>query len=279
MVEHQTYSPPVDQLLLINKMPDAEIHEPRDYIQQYGFTADHVPELARLMTDTRLWELDDNEASSWAVIHALRALTQIQTDEAIQALLDFALLEKEGTWVEEWLWDELPEAFGQIGAKALPALAQRLQKASPAQLTLLGCVEHIARNDPDARTDCVNIITGLLAHAATNEPDFNGFLIAALMDMDVAKDHLGLIEATFATDNVDLSIAGDWDDVQVELGLKEADPNKVRPSLLDRFFGESLLPDSPDEPPLLVGQRGKADKKAKKKRKEAKKARKKNRKK
>jgi hypothetical protein len=280
MAENSTYSQPVTKLMSLGKLSDAEFVQPRDYIQQFGLTAEHVAELARLMSDTTLWQLSEKQASSWSVIHAMRALTQIRTDEAIRALLDFAELPTEGTWVEEWLWEELPEAFGQIGAKALPTLEQSLQKPSAPHLTLLECVQQIAETDPDTEPACVNIILKCLANAKTNEPDVNGFLIAALMDLAVAKDHLKLIEEVFVTAKVDTSIAGDWDDVQVALGLKEADPNKVRASPFSGLFQDTLLSDSNiDNRPVQIINRPKADKKEKKKRKDAKKARKKNRKK
>ena len=49
-------------------------------------------------------------------------------------------------------------------------------------------------------------------------PGLNGFLINSLIDLR-AVEAASLMERAFAADSVDISIMGDWEDVQIELGL------------------------------------------------------------
>ena len=49
----------------------------------------------------------------------------------------------------------------------------------------------------------------------------NGFLIRYLIKLQ-AVEAAPLMERAFAADRADLSIVGDWEDAQVDLGLKRA---------------------------------------------------------
>jgi hypothetical protein len=55
-----------------------------------------------------------------------------------------------------------------------------------------------------------------------NESDVNAFLVEALAELG-AKETAPLIERAFAEGYVDPIVMGDWEDVQVELGLKSAE--------------------------------------------------------
>jgi hypothetical protein len=53
-----------------------------------------------------------------------------------------------------------------------------------------------------------------------SDPSLNGFVIRSLIQLE-AVESAPVIEQTFAADAVDFLITGDWQDVQVELGLLE----------------------------------------------------------
>jgi hypothetical protein len=71
-----------------------------------------------------------------------------------------------------------------------------------------------------------------------NESDVNAFLVEALVELG-ATEAAPLIERAFAEGYVDPMVMGDWEDVQVELGLKSAE--EVAPKQ-GRKWSESLLP-------------------------------------
>jgi hypothetical protein len=57
-----------------------------------------------------------------------------------------------------------------------------------------------------------------LEHFAEVDPILNGFIISFLTDLK-AVEAAPVMERAFAADCVDISIQGDWEDTQIELGL------------------------------------------------------------
>jgi hypothetical protein len=99
----------------------------------------------------------------------------------------------------------------------------------------------------------------------------NGFLVSYLLNLQ-AREAAPLIERAFAADSVDITIVGDWEDAQVELGLK-ARRETPRPRLFPPFDAPE-----PDKPARVEDPGKSAAKKKKSRRKQAKASRKKNRK-
>ena len=60
----------------------------------------------------------------------------------------------------------------------------------------------------------------MLSRHAENDPTVNGFLVSAFCDLK-AVDTIDTIRAAFDADAVNLSIAGDEEDVEIALGLRE----------------------------------------------------------
>lgn len=50
------------------------------------------------------------------------------------------------------------------------------------------------------------------------DPGLNGFIISDLVDLQ-AVQAAPIIKRAFAAECVDLSVMGDWEDVQIKLGL------------------------------------------------------------
>lgn len=67
----------------------------------------------------------------------------------------------------------------------------------------------------------MNAITDQLRRYDTQDPELNAFLVSGLLDLR-AVESAPVIEEAFAVDRVDIAINGDWEDVQVELGLLAA---------------------------------------------------------
>jgi hypothetical protein len=77
----------------------------------------------------------------------------------------------------------------------------------------------IVRANPEARDECVGVLTQQLEQFTKNSSELNGFLIADLLDLK-AVESAPIMEQAFAAKRVDTSIAGGWLDVQIDLGLK-----------------------------------------------------------
>jgi len=264
-----SYSSPVSELLIVGDCRD--FREWPNYLD-LGLRSEHVPELIEMATDNELNWADSESLEVWAPVHAWRALGQLRAVSAVEPLLHlFHKLED-----SDWASDELPQVYGMIGREAIPALARYLDDASHGlwpHVTAAFSLERIAAGDPSARSECVTILSRQLERFTENDPTLNGFLINYLVNLR-AVEAAPLVERAFAADRVDLSILGDWEDAQVELGLKATreTPRPYRP-LFPMFDAPAR-----DEPHRGENTEKAAAKQKKAKRKQARASRKKNRK-
>jgi hypothetical protein len=108
-----------------------------------------------------------------------------------------------------------------IGPEALPALRHYLSQPEhrdfPRAAAARG-VSLIGSAAPDHRDKCVEILTRQLQQFETDEETLNAFLISYLIDLK-AVESAATMEKAYAADRVDLTILGDWEDAQIELGL------------------------------------------------------------
>ena len=191
-----------------------------DYSQELELTADHIPELIGMATDDELYYTDPDSLEIWAPIHAWRALGQLQAEAAIAPLVN--LLDNRDN---DWLSSELPEVLRLIGPTAIPILIQFLADTSHnlwARTDAAQCLVTLGRQYPQAKETCIDAIINPLEDFEQNDPTLNGLLISYLIELRAIKA-ARLIERAFASFCVDLFIAGDWYDVQLELGLKAVD--------------------------------------------------------
>lgn len=211
------YEPPVDLLLACGEK-DARSDKWPDYLE-LGFTTEHISDLIRMATDKKLFWADSESMEVWAPLHAWRVLGQLKAEAAIEPLLQ--LFE----WDDDWVSDELPHVFAMIGPAAIPALSTYLEKKhKPAddpfpRIFAIDSLVKIAEEYPETQQECVMIFSNQLEAYASQDETLNAFLISALVDLK-ALDTLPLIEKAFDARCVDVMVIGDWEDIQVELGLK-----------------------------------------------------------
>jgi HEAT repeat protein len=274
------YSPPVDRLLTYGDC--RTMCDWPNYLE-LGLTAEHVPELIRMIADEDLHFADSGGLEVWAPVHAWRALGQLRTEAAIQPLIELLVFFDNEIEGDEYVVEELPKVFGLIGRAAIPALAAYLQNdeyLTQSRTTAANSLRRVAEQDAAVRDEVVALLSRQLAEFDGQDEGFNGFLVSDLVDLR-ATEALPVIEQAFAADAVDELIRGDWEDVQIEFGLK-AERETPRPNYFLESFSpepEELLPMIADEIKHLSLLDRKDAKKAKAKRKQAKKMRKKNRKK
>jgi hypothetical protein len=215
-----TYAPPVDKLLTYGSLADEISAEWPDYLA-LGLSAEDIPELIRMATDASLMTEDTTIEEFSAPVHAFRALGQLHAEAASEPLLTLF----DNFQDNDWIIEDLPQAYGMIGPAAIPALAAHVADQSKEEfsrtLASNGLVE-IAKTHPEARSEVISTISKQLELFDEQEPELNGSLIADLGDLK-AVETLPLIERAFNADAVDESII-DLEDVQVYFGLKEREP-------------------------------------------------------
>lgn len=217
----ESYSLPVNQLLTYGDCRNFDIRNWPNYLE-LGITSEHIGELVRMATDEDLYQADEDSLECWAPIHAWRTLGQLQAVAAIEPLISLFPKRDGDDDVWEWIGEELPIVFGMIGSSAIPALAAYLADTSQgvfSRTTAVSSLTEIGLQHPDYHTQCITVITQQLESFQRQDSELNGFIVAALVDFE-AMESASVIEQAFEADCVDEGIAGDWDDVQVSLGLK-----------------------------------------------------------
>ncbi len=219
---HRPYQEPVARLLDYGECKmagggPAELAWP-NYTNDLGLTPEHVPELIRLACDPTLHTADGESLAVWAPTHAWRALGQLRAPEAVVPLLDLLKTLED----DDWVASELPDVFGLIGPGAIPHVTDFLADQSITKqplMTAVKCLEEIAKRNPSSRDECIGILVHRLDCGAENDPTVNSFLISALIDLE-AVETMDIIRHAFDKQVVDLAVAGDVEDVEMELGLR-----------------------------------------------------------
>jgi hypothetical protein len=244
----ENYQSPVHQLLAVGD-PRGRRDWP-DYPSEFGLAREQVPELIRMATDEGLLWADSESAEVWAPVHAWRTLGQLGAVEAAEPLFD--LLRQIDEEQNDWISEELPEVYGLLGPQAIPVVAAYLQDPSHGLWSRFAAGRAIGRigvRHPEAREECITVLTGALEQHADNDPGLNGCLISELMELK-AVEALPAIRAAFESGSVDELVPGDLEDVEIHLGVRSrrATPAPYR-ALLQRQLGTVLdlvAPAAPD---------------------------------
>jgi hypothetical protein len=217
MEPHQ-YSEPVSKLLTCGPVPWHS--EPLDY-RELGVSEEDIPELIRMSADKDLYWAESESDEVWAPIHAWRALGQLRAAEAVPTLLEqIALIDKDS---DCWPGEELPGVFGEIGEPAIEGLKRYLgdkEKSLEVRMVVTEALAKVGINNPETRGTCVAILETELAQFSKNEPEINGFHVSALLDLH-AVEALPTIEVAYQKGCVDLAVCGDFEEVEIALGIKE----------------------------------------------------------
>jgi len=242
-MEIDDIKPPLAKLFKLGEPSRSE--EWPDYLS-FGLGPEHVPDLIRLAVDKELNQAPRDSSEVWVPVHAWRALGQLHAAEAVETLMRLLPLVDER--MDDWVGEELPRVFAMIGAPAVAPLGRYLgDNARPegSRITASRGLCRIGARHPEAHSDCVSLLAAQLRKFPENGKTLNGCIISDLVDLE-AVEHAPLMEQAFAASEVDLFVGGDWEDTQIELGLK-----RERTALPD--YGEilnSMKPKPTWKPPV-----------------------------
>jgi hypothetical protein len=113
--------------------------------------------------------------------------------------------------------------FGMIGPPAIPHIARFLSDRSNPTFPVVTAIEglkEITERHPDSRAECVGILARTLEQHADADGSINGFAVSALIDL-AAVEAIDAIREAFRRNSVDISIAGDEEDVEIAMGLRD----------------------------------------------------------
>jgi len=196
--------------------------------------------------------IDDDTIESWdnsAIMHSLILLARIQSNKGLDAVLE--IMRQTGEFADYHLGDLAPEllhpalyACGKDNVPAIedylnqPGLDSYLRSQAPDALAM------IVFNHPERRDEIIAVFRRLLNNMVSNLPirracdgTFAGFVMSNLMDMN-ATELIPEIEATFATNRVNKTIAGDCKEVikDIECSRGAIDKDKYEiPDIYEQY--------------------------------------------
>lgn len=232
------YTHPTKQLLVYGDCREVGNHfdEWPNYLE-LGFTKEHIPQLIQMATDEELNWADEESLEVWAPAHAWRTLGQLRAEEAIEPLLDLLHRSLDDDY-DEWISDELPYVYGNIGAKAIPALAKYLADKSNSVnscLDVCDCLKQIGSMQPETRDECVFVLIRQLNKLTDNDPEVNAFLVNTLVDLK-AVESLPNIKQAYEKKCVDYTILGDYEDAEILMGVRQKRSTPANyPTLADKY--------------------------------------------
>jgi hypothetical protein len=239
-----------------------------------GFTHEHVPALLRMADDPELHGAPSDDPRVYAPLHAWRVLGLLRAREAAAPLAGMMV-----RYEFDLAREDLPRVLGMIGEAAVEPVRAVLENPAAALFTraaAASALQEVAERHPGERGRVVALLTEQLRGWPEQDAMLNAFLIDALVELG-ATDAAPLIRAAFEADAVDDFVRGDWEDVQIELGLLE---DRLTPPPPPWWSGVGAR-DPSAAPAAPAAQRpsaaGKTARKAKDRRKAAKQARKRNR--
>ena len=219
------FSEPILALCALGEDP-ARQREWIDYPTTLGLTEEHIPELIRIVEDIEIFmpeyeDVDEDAPEIFSSIHAWRALGQLKAEQAIPTFIDLAIRNQELDI--DWIFGGIPKAMGMIGPVAIPALEAYLYKEDKlewATATISDSVAEIGKAHPESRGDCIKALERGLESYQTNLPYVNASLIHDLTSLNATESD-SLVKQVFDAGKVDLSLNGDYENFQLDVGLIE----------------------------------------------------------
>ncbi len=266
------YSEPVAKLLASG---ETGMHDFPNYLE-LGLTREHIPELIRLVQDEELRDLPWNEKGEappevYAQVHAWRALAQLKATEAILPFI--GLLHSIDDDQDDYVGEEIPIMFGKLGEPAIEPCRAYLADSKNGEFARIAAgygLAEIGKQHPENRDACIQALMSTLQNYQTDDKSVNAFTLLYLAELK-AVEAAPLAEEIFKAERADESVAGDFEDYQIRVGLLE---KRLPPSQYAKADDlQRLLPPTPEKDAERKSQTEKA-KKEKAKRKQEKKARK-----
>lgn len=171
--------------------------------------------------------INNDTIENWnnsAIMHSLILLARIQSDKGLDAVLE--IMRQNGEFADFHLGDLAPEllhpALYACGKDNLPAIEDYLYQPGMDSYLRSQAPDALAMvvfRHPERRGEIIEVFRRILNEMTINLPGqracdgtFAGFVMSNLMDID-AKELIPEIKATFATNCVNKTIAGDYKEV------------------------------------------------------------------
>ncbi len=188
-----------------------------DYLQ-HGFDESDVSDLLIMVADESLHRADIDSNRAWVPMHAWRALGQIGSAAAVEPLL--ALFDE--IVDDDWALSEFPIVMSMIGESSIEPLTRYLREPGHDEFSLVmaaDALKTIAENYPDSKERIIRILTTYLDAPNPSMLTLNGLIVVFLLDLN-AKNSIKTLRRLYQENQVDITCAGDLEDVEITLGFR-----------------------------------------------------------
>jgi len=220
------YLDPLDQLLTLGEPKDKNGWQ--NYLE-LGFTENHIKDLITMTLDEELHNGASDSNEIWAPIHAWRTLGQLKAISSAKLLLK--LLPRIDDEDDDWISEEIPVVFKMLGSETIPVIQNYIETNEDelwANVSAIHCLEKIGNEYSDSRAKCIEILANQLKKCEGYDETYNAFLISYLTDLK-AIEVIEIITEAFNKGLVDLSVCGDLEEIELELGLR-TERSTLRPN-------------------------------------------------
>jgi len=218
------YSEKIQPLFELGREPLMSSAKQANY-QEFGLTKEDIPELLKLALDDMYDSIEEEEYKLYekeldrfyyATIHAVRVLGELKAVEAIEPFLE-KLYEDENN---EFFSEEMPSFFANIGVEAVEPLVEHIKTRDEIRLILFEAFSNIIKKDPTTEERVSSFLVEYITDKRYTEPTYVAFAISELLDIDGLK-YIDAIRESFTIKEVDFMVAGDLEDIEIGLGLRE----------------------------------------------------------
>ncbi len=168
-----------------------------------------------MATDAELLNTDTDSPEFLAVIHAWHALAQLKVAAAVEPMLNLIDASKYDLLFDQ----EYPKVFALTGEVAIPELKNYLYDENREDLVRAHALHSLNAFGKTYRQACLDILCELLQKLDQSSKELAGMVISSLMDLK-ATEAIETIRDAFNRDCVNISIPGDLEDVEIDLGLR-----------------------------------------------------------
>ncbi|MBK1832546.1 UPF0149 family protein [Roseibacillus ishigakijimensis] len=180
-----------------------------------GFTEADEETLLDLIDEYHLAPEQDDEESAVS-IHAWRALaTQARRENLAEFI---TLLHATSAIDDDWYPNDFPHLLAPLGMDILPVLRELIGDDILVNSSLIDAITALPSNEEERISATEQLLP--LFQKESLDRQTRSCLISAFIELK-AKQMAGQIEEAFANNRVDVSLNGDWEEVQIALGLRE----------------------------------------------------------
>jgi hypothetical protein len=132
--------------------------------------------------------------------------------------------------------------MGRIGSAAISPLSLFFNNQNNklyARVMAIDGMKYIVENHPECREDVLNQYQHYMAHPNCSDKTFNGLLVSYSIDL-VAVELIDDIRTLYQKNCAELSMSGDIEDVEIELGLRQV-RDTPRPRYVPEGIDKDLL--------------------------------------